>query len=269
MNHIVSLSGGLSSAITAERVIERFGKDNLTLWFADTSWEDEELYTFLNRLEDRWQLPIYRHKDGRTPLEVAEEHKIIPNSLIAPCSYELKIKPFSDFIKMMDRPLTVYIGMNWTEIHRMAAPKENYEKIYGVSVDFPLMWKPWEYRNFASIIEEWNIEIPRLYKLGFPHNNCGGRCVKQGISEWKRLLLTFPDRFNEVATWEQDQRKLSKSRSNRSISKEVKDNTIKPITLDQIAKQVADFSIDQPRLIDDSYACFCETDSDFKQLELI
>ena len=44
MKHIVSLSGGTASAVAANRVIQRKGKDNVILWFADTSWEDEDLY---------------------------------------------------------------------------------------------------------------------------------------------------------------------------------------------------------------------------------
>ena len=36
MKHIVSISGGSASAVAAERVIERYGSENVTLWFADT-----------------------------------------------------------------------------------------------------------------------------------------------------------------------------------------------------------------------------------------
>ena len=43
MQHIVSLSGGSASAVAADRVIERYGSDSVTLWFADTLWEDEDL----------------------------------------------------------------------------------------------------------------------------------------------------------------------------------------------------------------------------------
>ena len=94
MEHIVSLSGGSASAVAAERVIERHGSDNTTLWFADTLWEDPDLYRFLEDLENRWDKQIVRHTDGRTPLEVADEKQLIPNSLAATCSHELKQKPF-------------------------------------------------------------------------------------------------------------------------------------------------------------------------------
>ena len=90
MQHLVSLSGGTASAVAAHRVIERYGKENTSLWFADTSWEDEDLYRFLDDLEKFFDIPIQRHVDGRTPLEVATQRKIIPNNQFAPCSLESK-----------------------------------------------------------------------------------------------------------------------------------------------------------------------------------
>ena len=95
MHHIVSLSGGTASAVAANRVLERYGKEATTLWFADTSWEDEDLYRFLADLESFWGVTIVRYTDGRTPLEVAEKASIIPNQRRAPCSLQLKIKPFT------------------------------------------------------------------------------------------------------------------------------------------------------------------------------
>ena len=87
MKHIVSLSGGSASAVAAERVINRYGLENTILWFADTLWEDEDLYRFLEDLEMRWEKKIIRHTDGRNPLQVAEDRKLIPNSWAAPVSY--------------------------------------------------------------------------------------------------------------------------------------------------------------------------------------
>ena len=79
MKHIVSLSGGTASAVAADRVLKRYGAEDTTLWFADTSWEDEDLYRFLIDLEEYWGVTIVRYTDGRTPLEVAEQASIIPN----------------------------------------------------------------------------------------------------------------------------------------------------------------------------------------------
>ena len=201
MKHIVSLSGGTASAVAADRVLKRYGAEDTTLWFADTSWEDEDLYRFLKDLEAYWGVTIVRYTDGRTPLEVAEQASIIPNQRRAPCSLQLKIKPFTDYITAMPKPLTVHLGLDFTEMHRSERPKAEYEKIPGVTVDLPLLWEPVAKPPHRYAVEEWGIETPRLYKLGFPHNNCGGRCVRQGVNEWLRLKHTFPDRFIEVADW--------------------------------------------------------------------
>ena len=108
MKHIVSISGGSASAVAADRVIERYGSDSTILWFADTLYEDEDLYRFLIDLENRWDRKIVRYTDGRTPLQVAEDRKLIPNNWAAPCSYELKQKPFKEYIAALDKPMTVH-----------------------------------------------------------------------------------------------------------------------------------------------------------------
>ena len=220
MKHIVSLSGGTASAVAADRVLKRYGEENTTLWFADTSWEDEDLYRFLEDLESHWGLTIVRYTDGRTPLEVAEKQNIIPNQKIAPCSQVLKTRPFKAYIKDLPKPLTVHLGLDFTEMHRAARPKLEYEKLPGVTVDLPLLWEPVAKPPHRYAVEEWGIETPRLYKLGFPHNNCGGRCVRQGIKEWLRLKHTFPDRFTEVADWEQEQRAKGGARADYAIARD-------------------------------------------------
>src|SRR5207237_653107 len=53
--HAVSLSGGLGSALAAERVIQQYGRENVLLWFADTRQENPDLYRFLHDLLARWK----------------------------------------------------------------------------------------------------------------------------------------------------------------------------------------------------------------------
>jgi 3'-phosphoadenosine 5'-phosphosulfate sulfotransferase (PAPS reductase)/FAD synthetase len=256
MEHIVSLSGGTASAVAAERVIERHGSRNTTLWFADTLWEDETLYQFLADLEKRWDKRIVRHTDGRTPLEVADEKQLIPNSLAAPCSHELKQKPFLKYIQALPKPLTVHLGLSWDEEHRMAKPKEIYEQVPGVTVDFPLLWKPLPLMSYTITISEWGIEIPRLYTLGYPHNNCGGRCVRQGIREWLRLKKTFPDRYDEVSRWEQKARAQGGPRAARSILKDRRGGVATELTLEQL--KAREFSDQLEMNLGDNFGCFCE-----------
>ena len=47
------------------------------------------------------------------------------------------------------------------------------------------------------------IDIPRLYKIGFAHNNCKGCCVKAGIGQYRNLLLKDRITFLEMENKEQ------------------------------------------------------------------
>ena len=248
MKHIVSLSGGTASAVAGDRVINRYGKENVILWFADTSWEDEDLYRFLEDLKIRWDMDIVTYKDGRTPLQVGEDNKFILNARVKICSKTLKIIPFTKYLKKIEKPVTVHLGMDWSESHRMEAPKKNYERMEGVSVDYPLTWKPIITQKYSDVIESWNIEVPRLYKMGFGYNNCGARCIVQNKTTWKRTQHFFPERYQEVQDWEEMMRKQLPTAKNKSI--------LKDITLKELAKvgqdQMSMFTAE------DSYGCFCE-----------
>lgn len=257
MIHVVSLSGGISSAVMAERVVQRHGADSIRLWFADTLWEDEDLYAFLDWLESYLNVPIVRYVDGRKPLEVAEQEHIIPNQKIAPCTYRLKIEPFRAYLaSLRPEPITVYIGYNWTEPHRMKPTRANYASI-GVECVFPLVeWNPIETRTPERIAVAWGVPLPRMYRLGYSHHNCGGRCVKQGIGDWRRTLIHFPDRFEEVATWESRMREDERF-AGYAIVRDQSGGTVTPYPLTDLA---ADQEIDSPNflsLADDTSLCLC------------
>lgn len=260
VNYVVSISGGVASAVAADRALQRYG--DVSLWFADTLWEDPDLHRFLQDLELHWGRPILKYADGRTPLEVAEEEQVIPNSSIAPCSRELKIKPFRSFLERVEKPVTVLLGLDWREQHRMDAPRKHYGSMLGVYVDFPLMWTPLEVRPYTEVVESWGIAPPRLYALGFPHNNCGGRCVRQGIAEWGRLRRTFPERYQEVRDWELEQRSKGGARSGRSILRDRRRGEDRPMTLasleQRLRREVIRYVRKTVRLPqDDRSACFC------------
>lgn len=256
--YVVSLSGGTASAVAADRAIARYGRDAVTLWFADTSWEDEDLHRFMGDCRNKWGGEIIRYCDGRTPLDVAEQQHIIPNQKLAPCTHVLKIEPFRRFIQAHTKPLTVLVGLDWSEMHRHDAPRKRYEAIEGVAVDFPLMWKPLEYRPYFQVVKSWGIEPPRLYGYGFPHNNCGGRCVRQGIGEWLRLRATFPERFAEVRDWEAKQRAAGDARANYAIARDQSGGQVRPVTLAEL--ELRELPAPGTAVQEDMFSCFCATE---------
>lgn len=45
-------------------------------------------------------------------------------------------------------------------------------------------------------IEKYEVNRPRLYNMGFSHNNCGGFCVKGGQGHFYNLLKQIPERYS-------------------------------------------------------------------------
>lgn len=206
MNHVVSFSSGLSSAVTAEKVLERHPEAYIV--FMDTLIEDEDNYRFLNQwLEVFEPSNFVRLHDGRTPQQVWEENKIIPNQKIAPCTFELKIKPFRRWLDSLSGPSTVYIGFDIDEMHRCEATTRAYTEA-GYEICYPLIeWKPLPDKVYADICrDEWGIEPPVMYSQGYTHANCGGTCCKQGIADWLRTLKNRPEIFHDSAQWEKEAR---------------------------------------------------------------
>ena len=141
-------------------------------------------------------------------------------------------------------------------MHRAERPKVEYEKVPGVTVDLPLLWEPVAKPPHRHTVAEWGIETPRLYKLGFPHNNCGGRCVRQGIKEWMRLKHTFPARFSEVAEWEQAQRAKGGARANYAITQDRRGGESTPMPLQDI-HLVKGEQLPLGVSNEDVFGCFC------------
>ena len=236
MLHIVSFSSGLSSALTAVRVMERYGKGTTRLVFMDTLFEDDDNYRFMAEFEKRFDVQIIRITAGRDPYQVSRAQHVIPNNSLAPCTFRLKIEPFRAYLAGLSKPVTVHIGYDWSEVHRCEPTRKNYEG-FGYGVDFPLLWPPVEWRPYERVSrEEWGIEPPRMYALGYTHANCGGRCVKQGQGDWIRTFINFPERYRAIEEWEHDMRK-NPTNANYAICKRETNGVRRPLTLQQLREE--------------------------------
>jgi hypothetical protein len=191
--HVISFSGGIGSFWAARRVIEQHGTDGVVLLFADTLIEDEDLYRFMDDAALWLSVPITRIADGRDPWQVFNDVRLIGNTKADPCSRILKRELIWKWIKANAPTATVYLGIDWTEDHRLLATRANHPEyaIEAPMCDRPLMSKPDMIRGLAEI----GIKPPRLYGMGFAHNNCGGFCVKSGQAQFALLLKTMPERY--------------------------------------------------------------------------
>jgi hypothetical protein len=191
------LSGGASSYLAAKRAWARRAVGRrFWLLFADTGIEDEDLYRFLRDVERRI-VPVTVLKDGRTPWDVFREVRFLGNARIDPCSRILKRELLRRWLEDNCKPetTTVYLGFTWDEAHRV----ERARKFWGEwRVEAPMADPPYLSRDgMLDELRADGIEIPRLYRMGFDHNNCGGFCVKAGQAQFAHLLKTMPERYAE------------------------------------------------------------------------
>lgn len=199
-------SGGITSWAAASRVLAEHNPTDVTLLFADTLVEDEDLYRFLDDAARDLGVPVTRVADGRTPQQVFADRRYLGNSQIAPCSALLKQKPARDWIEANCDPAdtTVYVGIDWSEMHRLPGIVRGWAPW---TVRAPLCEPPYvDKRGWIAAARTAGLIEPRLYALGFAHNNCGGACVRGGQAQWAHLLRTFPERY---ASWEQHEQEMT------------------------------------------------------------
>lgn len=255
MKHIASFSTGLSSAVMVERLLARYGKDAVTVVVMDTLIEDDDNYRFAADCGRRWGVDFVWLREGRDPYQVNADHNVIPNQKAAYCTFDLKITPFKKYLaslkdalnrEWMDNgglergewspSLTVHIGFDYSEVHRCAATDKNYNAL-GYAVDYPLLWKPLEHRPYAQVVrQDWGIEPPRMYGMGYTHANCGGRCVKQGKGDWLRTLINFPERYAEAEAWEAKMRE-NPTNAAYALLRDQSDGEVRPMTLRQLREE--------------------------------
>lgn len=205
--YLISYSGGLGSFAAAHLAIEKYGRENCQLVFTDTKTEDEDLYRFLDETSKAFGMKIKVLADGRNIWQVFSDVKFMGNSRVDPCSRVLKRELFRKYVDANVRnngSTTVIFGIGPTEAHRMVKIKESYCP-HGAEAPLidEMMWP----KDVLKLLSEYGIDPPRLYAQGFPHNNCGGFCVKTGQAQMQLLLDKNPTRY---AWHEEQQEKLFK-----------------------------------------------------------
>lgn len=235
MKRVHSFSGGIGSMTAAKRDAAEYGTEDMVLLFTDTLIEDQDLYRFLiesaafifgvpkpvDLLERCKLIPgvndsmssrknylaqlsqdamdripqFYWVTEGRDPWGVFRDERWIGNSRVAQCSEELKQKVARDWMEKRYGPeeAFIYVGIDWTEIHRMKAIQRGWAPY---EVKAPMTEAPyWDKHQMLKALKDDGIRKPRLYDMGFAHNNCGGFCVRGGQGHFINLLKNKRDLY--------------------------------------------------------------------------
>lgn len=197
MKYQISFSGGLGSGISA-LIAHENGLD-FNLIFADTLIEDEDLYRFNRDIAEVCGVEFVHLVDGRTPWDVYVDNRWIGNTRTAHCSTELKTKPVRKWLEENADPMDpLVLGMDWSEMDRIERAAKNWAPRPVVSLlnEFKV-----SRADYDAILNHHGIEKPRLYRLGWEHNNCGGFCCKAGQVQFERLYRFMPERYR----WHEEQ----------------------------------------------------------------
>jgi len=189
-HYVQSVSGGIASAASAILGYQRGLSQSLV--FADTTQEESDLYRFANEVAEQCKQPLIILRDGRDPWDVFVDEKYIGNSRIAPCSKHLKTKQVRRWLKTNAPDATLVLGMYRDEEDRLERAAKGWAPIPVISLLIEHHIFPGDARD---IIERCGIRTPELYDNGFPHDNCGGACVRAGQGQWATLLERFPERY--------------------------------------------------------------------------
>ena len=255
--HVVSVSSGLGSAFLWSECLQRF--DDVVAVFADVNGEDEDNYRFLDEVHALLGGELVRlDNEGRTIWDVFRENRYLGNTMVDICSRELKREPIAEWLSANRDPAdtVMHIAIDWTEAHRIEATTEGWRRM-GWTTRFILNEEHLDKWHALEWLESAGIEAPLLTRMGWPHANCGGGCVRAGHGQWAALYLQRPDWF---ARWEAEETAFR-----RWIDKDVaicrdrrKDNGADgkavPLPLPELRRRV-DAGLIKPNLTDGSCNC--------------
>lgn len=256
-------SGGIGSWMAAKRIAAEVPAEDITLLFADVSsgrsphaGEDEDTYRFIDEAAANVGAELVTVRDGRDIWQVFHDDRFLGNTRLANCSKFLKQKPCRAWLEENRDPAdtTVVVGIDWSEEHRLPAIEAGWAPY---PVRAPLTEKPYLDRDdMMQAARDAGLTIPRLYRAGFAHNNCGGFCVRAGQAQMELLLREHPERY---AFHEAEEQKLRDHLDKDvSILRDRTGGTLTPLTLTRFRERLED----QPDLFDvsDVGGCGCFTD---------
>jgi hypothetical protein len=207
MKHVVNVSGGAGSAVALFRVIDRYGRENVSARLADTNSEHPDLYRFVDDVEREAGIEITRLNNyGLNIWDIFFREMMFTNPKTGGClaAWHLKKLPLMNHAATIGTPeeITIHVGFSIDEDDRISRLVETGKPW---QFDFPLTWERPLVR--CSVIDELHrrgIRECEVYEQGYPHANClKWNCVLSGIGQWLGVLRDNPDGYRDAEEKEQ------------------------------------------------------------------
>ena len=189
------VSGGAASAVSTMRCIEWYGREMVTLVYADAGCESAGNHALIDALELVSGCKIIRLNQGKDIWDVFDEHGVMRIHSACKASVELKQKPLDAFTRSMFSPdeVVIAVGLSVAERARqtrLTGRLKPYQTIYPLNVEPQLA----ECEIIAAL-DHYGLPESMAYNLGYTHDNCKGGCVLAGQAQWAGLLDDDPEHF--------------------------------------------------------------------------
>ena len=196
---VVWFSCGAASAVAAKKTIEQYGKTcNVRIVNNPIKEEDSDNLRFLNDIEKWLGVKIETSINNKYPtcsaVDVWDKRSFMSSPNGAPCTLELKKIARQQF--EMDNDIDWHVlGFTKGEENRFCGFQER-ERLNSLPV---LIEHELSKGDCFKILMDEAIELPNIYKLGYPNANCIG-CVKAtSPTYWNHVRKMHPDIFAERA----------------------------------------------------------------------
>jgi len=224
MSEIAWFSCGATSAITCYLALKE--NPNCEIIYIETGSHHPDNLRFLKDCENKlFKKKILilqsRYEDV---FDVIERTGVIKMTKFAPCTNYMKVRIRQEYEYNHPEIETYYWGF---EIGAREEKRAN--KICNTYPEFkhkfPLIENNLDKASCLALLQKFDIDLPKMYKLGYNNNNCIG-CVKGGMGYWNKIRVDFPNVFNKMSKLE---RKIG-----HSCLKELIGDETKPLFLDEL-----------------------------------
>ncbi len=196
---IAWFSAGVTSAVACKMANENF--EDTVLIYIETGSHHPDNIRFLRDCEKWIGRPIHIVQNPKydSVSDLIVSRRFINGPKGALCTNDLK----KEVRRMMHRALMPdahIMGFDISEVERarlftMRNPEANFIS--------PLIEFGLSKNECAGILHLAGIRLPKMYELGYEHNNCIG-CVKGGQGYWNMIRKDFPEVFAERAAQERE-----------------------------------------------------------------
>lgn len=199
-------SGGVTSAVACYFAMKLYGLKNCQFIMIDTlNNEDQDTYRFKEDCE-KWygvKIEVIRNDKYKSIQEVWRKSKSLNVANGAICSAQLKRNVRKKW-ETKNKGLYKHqvFGFDINESKRAKSLSLNYPTAFPI---YPLLFHGFSKKMCIELLEDFKIEIPRVYHWGFHNNNCFKTgCVQGGIGYWQKMKREQPEKYWKMVKMEHE-----------------------------------------------------------------